>query len=263
MTALQKFIKFAAIAFGVFLIASVALGILSLFAGARDLSEEETFEIQLAQTSVERLDIELDGVDFSLKIGEEIKLETNNKNVKAAFKGESLEIEENSSWFNRTVNGKVLLTLPDALIPRVSLEIGAGKVTIEKLTANFIEFDFGAGEVAINELYAHQSAEIECGAGKFTLSNGELGNLDMDLGVGEVNIGAKLTGTKNEIDCGVGELNLALDKKSDYKIQISKGLGSITVGGVSYENNAVVGDGERKIELNGGIGAIKIRFDED
>ena len=262
MTALQKFIKFAAIAFGVFLIASVGLGILSLFTGTRDLSDEEVYEITLDKPVANRLEIELEGVELTVKTGETLKLETNNKNVKAAIKDGELKIQENSSWFNKTVNGKVLLTLPDMLIPKVSLEIGAGKVVIEKLTANFIEFDFGAGEALINELYAYQSAEIECGAGKFTLSSGQVNNLDMDLGVGEVNFSADAFGN-SRIECGVGKLNLTLGEKSDYQMELHKGIGAINVSGVAYEDNVMIGVGANKIRLDGGVGAIDVRFKEE
>ena len=62
---------------------------------------------------------------------------------------------------------------------------------------------------------------------------------------------------KNEIDQGVGEVILDL-QNNDYKFETSKGLGSITINGVSYKNDIKLGEGQNIIGIDGGIGSISI-----
>ena len=49
-------------------------------------------------------------------------------------------------------------------------------------------------------------------------------------------------------------------KKEEYRTKINKGLGNVTVDGKKVSDNEVVGNGENKIDIDGGIGEIKIDF---
>ena len=51
--------------------------------------------------------------------------------------------------------------------------------------------------------------------------------------------------------------------RDDYKMKFSKGLGSITVNGESMGDNGVWGDGAETIKIDGGVGAIEIRVEEE
>ncbi len=68
----------------------------------------------------------------------------------------------------------------------------------------------------------------------------------------------QLTG-KSKIDSGIGAVNIDLmDNKSNYTIDISKGLGNVTIDGQKVETDRVYGSGLNYLEVNGGIGEIKI-----
>ena len=91
---------------------------------------------------------------------------------------------------------------------------------------------------------------------------GALHNLDLDMGVGKLNLTSALTG-KSDFDLGVGESNITvIGNKDDYKLDIEKGLGNITVDGTSVSNIKGQGNGNNSIEVSGGIGAINLKFKE-
>ena len=52
----------------------------------------------------------------------------------------------------------------------VNITTGAGRLTVDNLSAETIDFELGAGEVSIGSLVATKSADIEGGAGRITVS---------------------------------------------------------------------------------------------
>ena len=96
--------------------------------------------------------------------------------------------------------------------------------------------------------------------GKTELKSCELNNLKANLGVGEFNFSGKLIG-KSEIDSGVGAVNIRLnDNKTNYKFDVNKGIGKVTLDKQNNVTDGTYGDGENYLALNGGIGEIKIEF---
>jgi hypothetical protein len=262
MTAVQKIIKYAAITFGVFLIVSIGLGVLGMVNKPKDISKKELQTVELSGGTVNELRIELEAMKLVVETGDTFSAQTNNDDLFVSEKDEKLVFSEKTAVFNKTINGTLKITLPkDMVLSFVKIEMGAGVVVVQKLSAKRIDFDLGAGEVLIEELYVQNGAEIECGAGKFTIGKGEIHNLDIDFGVGKSTVNAKLYGN-SEIDCGVGEVNLTLGKKSDYKIEINKGLGTVEVNGKTC-NDFSVGGGVNKLSIDGGVGAIHLFFDEE
>ena len=145
----------------------------------------------------------------------------------------------------------------------VNITTGAGRLTVDNLFAETIDFELGAGEVSIGSLVATKSADIEGGAGRITVSGGALKNLDMDMGVGELNLTSAFSG-ECKLDMGVGESNITLiGNKDDYKLDLEKGLGSITVDGKDVSDFGSSGNGTNKVDISGGIGAINVRFEEE
>lgn len=131
---------------------------------------------------------------------------------------------------------------------------------IDTLLAGKLSLELGAGEVSIGKLVADTSAKINGGAGEIHIGGGELANLDLNIGVGEATLESRLTGDCT-IDHGVGELNLTLTGTADdYRISLDKGVGTATLDGVKMSDDTVYGDGETSIEIDGGVGDMKIRF---
>jgi hypothetical protein len=81
--------------------------------------------------------------------------------------------------------------------------------------------------------------------------------------MGELNLTAALFG-ENNLSFGVGESNLTLlGNKDEYKLEIEKGIGRITVDGNETGNFSSGGNGERALKIKGGVGTINIAFQEE
>lgn len=265
MTALQKVIKYLAIAFAVFLTVSIIGGILGavglfggFFASDAVLEEVKTYSVT---AQIRNLDIEINAADLSIKEGEVFSVESNLKHLKVEENGGLLTIEETKKYTG-TYTGAVLTVYVPAgtVFDSVNLTTGAGRLTIGNLFSGTLDFELGAGDVAIESLVAAESADIEGGAGRITVAGGALRNLDLVMGVGQLNLTAALTGNC-QLDMGVGESNITLiGSKEDYKLELEKGLGSILVDGVNVSDYGSHGNGSNQVEINGGVGSINVSF---
>lgn len=269
MTTLQKVIKYSALALAVLLAVSILGGIFGMigvfggiFSVGGGVGEMQTYAIS---EPVQDLDIDAGAADFYIKKGESFSVESNLKKLKVEVRNGRLSVIDRSSGSifgsNKSTVGVLTLYIPEgAALDRVKIFTGAGRFTVDALSAAELDFELGAGEVKIGSLVATRSADIEGGAGRITVSGGSLKNLDMDMGVGEVNLTAALRG-ECSLDMGVGKTNITLlGSKADYALDIDKGIGSITVDGKAATDFG--GSGENEIEINGGVGAIEVKFAE-
>ena len=265
MTSWQKAVKYIAMAFAVYLCVAIIGGIASaagLIGGFIDsyatLDDIKNYSVSQDVVSVK---IDISAANFTVIESDTFKVESNLKDLTVKDTGGTLTISENKKW-GRNYNSAVLkLYVPvDFVFNKAEIETGAGKVTVDKLSADKLSLDFGAGEVNIDELNAAQKCEIDGGAGKITISGGMLCNVDIDMGVGEFNLTATVTGN-SELDCGVGEANITLlGDKADYKISVDKGIGNIAIDGQNMSDGSAYGNGTNKIELNCGVGSVNVNF---
>lgn len=267
MTVFQKVIKYLAMAFAIFLTVSIISGILSavgllggFFDGDAVNEEIKAYEVS---SDIRRLEININAADFTIKQGKSFSVESNLKHLTVEDKGGILTVRQTKK-FNSTYSGATLtLYVPaDTVFERANLTTGAGKVTVDRLSANTMNLELGAGEVTIDTLIATSDIDIDGGAGKITISGGALNNLDLDMGVGQFNLTSALTG-ESEFDSGIGESNITvIGSKDDYRLDIEKGIGNITVDGTGVSNIKGQGNGKNSIDISGGIGAINLNFKE-
>lgn len=271
MTAIQKIIKYCAVAFALFLIVTIissVLGVFYIFAGVLGLKEEtdisnsEMDVVELEKNNIDTLDIDISYANLSIKSGESLKIDTNSEDIKCVQNGDELQIEEKDYiWFSNSEEKQVVLYIPESVeFEKIKIITGAGKVEIENIITENMSLELGAGETNIQNLDVSKKCDIDGGAGKISILSGEINDLNLNLGVGEANLNSSLTG-KCEIDSGIGNLNIALQgNKNDYEIKTDKGLGSIKIDGQEIENNSVYGNGNNIIDIDSGIGNININF---
>ena len=263
MTEVQKIIKYVAMAFALFLAASIIGGIVSgvailggLLDGNATTDDLTIYEIS---SDITALDVEIGAAEFAIKEGERFLVESNLKNLTVEEKNGTLIIKEKTS-FGGTYNGAVLtLYLPFHHFEKAEIVTGAGRFTVDSLNAENLDLELGAGEVYIDHIWA-STADIDGGAGKLTIDGGTLNNLDLDMGVGQLNLNVESFG-ESELDLGVGESNITLRGGAEYyTVNVEKGIGSITVDGQSVSSYTCVGNGDSRIQINGGLGAIHLNF---
>ena len=267
MTPFQKTVKYIAMTFAIFLTVSIIGGVLSMFGlfsgffgGDAVADNVKTYAVS---SDINVLDVKINAADFQIKQGETFSVESNLKHLTVEDKNGVLTIKETKK-FGSTYTGAILtLYIPaDTVFEKANIVTGAGRFIVDCLSADNMNFELGAGEVTINTLIATKSADIEGGAGKITITDGTLHNLDLEMGVGQLNLTAVLTGDC-QLDSGVGEMNITLlGNKEDYKLELEKGIGSISVDGQGISNNGNIGNGTNEVEINGGVGAINVKFKE-
>lgn len=265
MTAFQKGIKYLAIGLAVFLTVSIIGGILGAVGIFGDLFDDEVVLEDLTSypvsAEIRNLEIEIGAADFSIKEGNAFSVESNLKHLKVEEKGNTLFIKETRKLSGTYANAVLTLYIPSgAELNNVELTTGAGRLTIGDLSAETLDFELGAGEVTIASLTATRSAEIDGGAGRITVSGGALNDLDLGMGVGQLNLTSALSGNCR-MDLGIGASDITLiGSKEDYKLEVNKGIGDLSVDGQSVNDYGSSGNGANEVEINGGIGAIRIRF---
>ena len=277
MTTAQKVIKYIATAFAVFLIITIISLILSgsyallsafgLIHTNKNIITDDLKVISSEVNEVSTLKIDLACTNLDIKKGNSFKVETNNSKITFEEKDGSVKIkEENRNWLNNNNSeSNLIIYIPEDMIDidETKIETGAGKINIENLNTQSLYLELGAGDVYLENVIATGDTKIDGGVGKTELKSCEINNLKANLGMEEFVFNGKLIG-KSEIDSGVGAINIKLmEKKENYTIEVDKGLGNVTLDGQKLEIDRVYGTGKNYLDIDGGIGSIKIDFKEE
>lgn len=212
-------------------------------------------------SKIDNLKIKLSTTSLEVVLANEFKVETNNSSIKINQDNNNLEIKEKDiQTFNKGDLVVKIYVPKDYSFENVKLEMGAGKSDIEYLKSEDLTIKLGAGKNYFEKLEVTGAASIDGGVGLTEIEDGTLNNLDLDAGVGKIAINAEILGI-SKIHCGVGELDLDLKGNAEnYQLDIEKGIGSINVDSKSWSNNGLLGTGDNKIKIAGGIGSINVKF---
>ena len=267
MTSIQKVFKYLAMAFAIFLSVSIIGGICGalatatfIFGGNSVVGETQNYPV--TDADIKSISINVSAARLNIKTGDSFNIESNHQKLSVKVNKGCLEISEKDKFIGlKSADIVIDVFIPQGFVfENARIETGAGKVTIDTVSAANLSLELGAGEAVIKSLNADKKAEIDGGAGKLTVNSGKLCNLEADLGVGEFDLTAALDGNIN-INHGVGALKLNIEGAADdYTIELDKGLGKVTVGNQELSDGAVFGTGSNRIELDGGVGEIKVNF---
>lgn len=271
MTTTQKIIKYLAIAFALFLIISIFSIIFGLSHEIissinNDEKESELLEeyttISNNVNNIESFKIDISNDDIEIKEGEKFEVKTNDPDVKFYHENSKVKIKSDKtfSWhLSNSSRGTIIIYLPNEFnISELDLNLGAGKIDIDKIFVETLLMDLGAGTMTAKEINVYEKAAINGGAGNININSGTINNLNLKLGAGNASIQSDLTGS-NTLTTGVGKLNLGLSRgKDNYRFDINKGLGNIILNDFDVSEDTLIGDGETKIKINGAVGNIII-----
>lgn len=275
MTTTQKIIKYLAIAFALFLVISIfsiifglSREIISSINSDKKDSKllEEYTTISNNVNNIESFKIDISNDDIEIKEGEKFEVKTNDPDVKFYHENSKVKIKTDKtfSWhLSNSSRGTIIIYLPNEFnITELELNLGAGKIDIDKIFVETLLMDLGAGTMTAKEINVYEKATINGGAGNINIYSGTINNLNLKLGAGNASIESDLTGS-NTLTTGVGKLNLGLSRSKDnYKFDISKGLGNIILNDFDVSEDILIGDGEAKIKISGAIGNIIINTAE-
>lgn len=262
MSRTQTIIKYLALALALFIISSIVSCIILGFKTFSYIFSDEKNGGELKDITIDcnfdNINMEINSIDLEVKTSIDFKIETNG-NIEVLCRKNVLSINDLSKVANK--DNKMIIYLPeDKILNSSTIELGAGKVSLNNLNTSNLMLELGAGKVVINDLNVSNKVEIEGGMGEFIVNSSIIKNLDLDIGMGKTTINSKLLGD-NEINAGIGQLNLNLVSQ-DYKININKGIGSATIDGEKISNDKDYGTGDNVINIEGGIGNIKIKTNQ-
>ena len=275
MTTTQKIIKYLAIAFALFLVISIfsiifglSREIISSINSDKKDSKllEEYTTISNNVNNIESFKIDISNDDIEIKEGEKFEVKTNDPDVKFYHENSKVKIKTDKtfSWhLSNSSRGTIIIYLPNEFnISELDLNLGAGKIDIDKIFVETLLMDLGAGTMTAKEINVYEKAAINGGTGNINIYSGTINNLNLKLGAGNASIESDLTGS-NTLTTGVGKLNLGLSRSKDnYKFDISKGLGNIILNDFDVSEDILIGDGEAKIKISGAVGNIIINTAE-
>ena len=268
MTTFQKVIKYLAVALAIFLCVTIFGGILTALSGISFLfsgkDSEAVGEMQSYSVDgeISSLSVDLSGAELVIKTGDQFLVESNHKYISVKTEKGKLTVKETKKLFAHSPEGvTVKITVPEGFVfDEAAIETGAGTVEISALSCDDLELSLGAGKVDIRNLTANTRAEIDGGAGEVTIDGGKLCNLKLDMGVGKLTLKSRLEG-KSTLNCGVGETNLTLlGSRDDYTIRLDKGIGEAKLEGEAMSDDAVYGSGDNRVDIDSGVGAVRIKF---
>ena len=159
------------------------------------LDEAKTYEIT---SQVRSLDIRINAAELKIEYADDFSVVSNLKNLEVSERGGTLTLKDltKAVAVAESYEGAMLTVYIPAgtELERVGLFTGAGRFTVDTLSAQRIDLELGAGDVAIGSLFITGSAVIEGGAGRITVSGGRINDFDLEMGVGELDLTAALTG---------------------------------------------------------------------
>ena len=263
MTTAQKIIKYLAIALAISIIVSIfsaiaggIFGLASVLGLRKNKAIGEMKAIDFENSEVATLDIDVAFTNLTIKTGETLKAETNNSNINCKQNYQNIQIKEKSRN-----EGDLIVYVPEGIeFETIRINAGAGKINIEELNTKELILNLGAGNTEISRVNVSEECSIDGGVGKLSILSGTINNLDLDMGIGQTDLVSKITG-KSDINSGIGKVSIKLlGDKDNYKFKINKGIGVIDIAGEEMKDGQEWGNGKNYIDIDGGIGEIKIDF---
>lgn len=279
MTGFQKFIKYAAIAFGIYLsitIVLVLLGIARGFVGAsrndefrdlvRDREEYHTEDITRNYENIKRLEVNVEETELIIRNGDAFRIEGTNipDRMEIEQDGDTLKVsdEELPSSFSDE-NMVVTIYIPeDVKLDNIDLEINYVSADIQKLNATNLKLDVYSNYCEIDKIIA-DNMEFKNEEGNIDIYDAEIGRLLFDSESGVEDVSLDITGNAEiNLEYSYTDMNL-IGTQEDYQINTKNQSGNIYIDGTTITSNSeTLGSGNAKINLDNVHADIFISFRE-
>lgn len=279
MTGFQKFIKYAAIAFGIYLsitIILVLLGIARGFVGAsrndefkdltRDREEYHTENITRTYENIKNLEINVEETELIIKNGDTFRIDGTNIPDRMEIKqdGDRLKVsdEELPSDFSDE-NMVVTIYVPeDIKLDTIDLEINYVPADIQKLNTANLKLDIYNNYCEIDEIIA-DNMEFKNEEGNLDIYDAEIERLLFDSESGVEDVSLDITGNAEiNLEYSYTDMNL-IGTQEDYQINAKNQSGNTYIDGETITTNAETrGSGNAKINIDNVNADIFINFRE-
>ena len=220
--------------------------------------------------AIKELNIKLGGCSFETHISDtgEFYVKSSGMDKLQVYeeKGE-LHVKSVNTHIKLTSNfGKVILYVPeDYYYDKVKIELGAGEMTFDDLSAKEISMEVGAGVIRCEGI-STQELEVSVGMGQIELSKMDVDKLEAEVGMGEF-VGSGIVNKSAKLECSMGNVELTLDGSSqDYNYKLEAAAGNVTIGRDSFSGLAtdrrINNNADRTLEIECSMGNIDVKFTE-
>lgn len=279
MTGVQKFIKYIAIAFGIYLSITIVLVLLGIVNGLVKGSKQSTTEIienidgddlkDISQeyTNIANLEIDLENIELIIKKGENLKIEGTNIPNKLEIKqdGNTLKISDDEVFSNfYTVNNALTIYIPEEQkLNNIDIEANSVSVDIERLNATNLKLETYNNDCKIDELLV-DNLEMNNEYGEIEIYKSEVKTLKLDSESGTEDIHMKIT-EKAEMDLEYSTTNMILTGSlENYQINHKKQFGNTYIEGKEFLSpRGPIGNGNVIINLETKYTEMYIDFEEN
>ena len=276
MTGLQKFIKYAAIIFGIYLSIVIIVAFLGIVRGLVNGSQTEIRNmvgniekyhpenITKEYNNIKRLEVDLEVTELIIRNGDRFKVEGTNIPNKMEIKqnGDTLKIsDENLPSYFSDKNIIITIYIPEEQqLDNIDLDIKYVSVDIEKLNATTITLDIYNNNCKIDKLIGN-NMELNSQYANIDIYDSEVKRLDLDSESGTQNINVKVV-ENAKIDLEYADTNIKfIGKQEDYQIISQKRFGTTYIDEKEITSNMeTVGSGTVKINLDTNNADTNITF---
>ena len=279
MTGVQKFIKYTAIAFGIYLSITIVLVLLGIVNGLVKGSKQSTTEIienidgddlkDISQeyTNIANLEIDLENIELIIKKGENLKIEGTNIPNKLEIKqdGNTLKISDDEVFSNfYTVNNALTIYIPEEQkLNNIDIKANSVSVDIERLNATNLKLETYNNDCKIDELLV-DNLEMNNEYGEIEIYKSEVKTLKLDSESGTEDIHMKIT-EKAEMGLEYSTTNMILTGSlENYQINHKKQFGNTYIAGKEFLSpRGPIGNGNVIINLETKYTEMYIDFEEN
>lgn len=202
-------------------------------------------------SSIQGISIDLRHVYFSVEESDDsrvmVSVDNDVRGVKASCESGVLTIQDERTGKKGREDASVYLEIPEGMqLDNVKIRIDAGVLYSEcSFAAKNLSVDAGAGELSLSDLSANAFA-ASVGAGTLTVADSSFDTAKLDCGVGTMDIAADIKGNA-QMDCGMGTIYVELGEDVEsVNYELECGAGSIQIGDSTYSGLA------KKSQLNNG-----------
>ena len=243
----------------------------SIFENGRENYSGTVEKFSISADEVENMELNFGACSCVIEESEDDQFWVEGENVdqmQAYVEGDTfyLKVKKDGKFsVDELKNTKVRLYVPsDLSLDKAKIELGAGSVKVDVLSAKKVELKVAGGELVIKCLDSDK-VEAKIGAGSMKLDDVMIGKIEGDVGAGSLIIAGKINNDA-KMKCSAGSINLKLQNEfDDFDYSIACSAGEIRVGDESFSgvstSKKIDNDADADMELKCSAGSIKVVFE--
>lgn len=219
--------------------------------------------------NVKELDIEVGGCSLITKSSGDDSFYVEAQNIgkfQCFVEGDTLYVKSitSSRRWNQLKNSRITLYVPDGCsFEEADIELGAGVLEFEELSAKQASLVVGAGQIKISRAKVHE-LEVNVGLGQIVLQDMDVAELEAEIGMGELEARGAIT-EKADISCSMGNVEMTIDgREEDFNYDLQGGMGNMDVGGMKHSGlgfeRSTNNGAAKKMTLECSMGNVSVRF---